>query len=58
MATRWDNMNPYLCTANNIGVEGTQYLAEALKLNSVLTFLNLGCKRNKSIARGPLDGMT
>ena len=51
-------MNPYFCTGNKIGVEGTQYLAEALKLNSVLTSLNLGSKRNKSIVRWPLDGIT
>ena len=51
-------MNPYFCTANKIGAEGTRYLAEALKINSVLTSLHLGGKRNKSIVRGPLDGMT
>ena len=51
-------MNPYFCTANNIGVEGTRYLAEALKINSVLTSLDLGSKRNTSIVRWPLDGIT
>ena len=51
-------MNPYFCTANNIGVEGTRYLAEALKINSVLTSLDLPRKRNKSILQRPLDGIT
>ena len=51
-------MNPYLCTGNKIGVEGTRHLAEALQINSGLTSLNLGSKRNKSIVRWPLDGMT
>ena len=51
-------MNPHFCTDNNIGVEGTRYLAEALQINSVLTSLYLFSKRNKSIGRGPLDGMT
>ena len=58
MATRWDDMNPYFCTDNKIGVEGTRYLAEVLKINSGLTSLDFSCKRNKSIVRGPLDGMT
>ena len=51
-------MNPHFCTGNKIEIEGTRYLAEALKINSGLTSLDLGCKRNKSIGRGPLDGMT
>ena len=51
-------MNPYFYTANHIGVEGTRYLAEALQINSGLTSLNLGSKRNKSIVRWPLDGIT
>ena len=46
-------MNPYLCTDNKIGVEGTRYLAEALKINSGLTSLDFSCKRNKSILQRP-----
>jgi hypothetical protein len=35
-----------MCTDNDIGDEGAKALGEALKLNSTITTLNLGCMKH------------
>ncbi len=43
MNIKWSGWSKFVWAANKIGVEGAVMISEALKANTTLTELNLGC---------------